>query len=294
MVALLWVLSILHIAICLPTRWLAGNAKDLGQYGFCYYDMGSVLDLMEDRFEEISSDGSLMMNEDYMMDMFSSIAIKVDPFAEYLEFMFTEKQSKPVTGCKSNDGKILPYDELRAELFYPSRIDIRQTDGLVSRLGEEAATTFLIEFCDTSKATSAYLSSIGGKFSKSKLSDQDRMAGMNKDASNSISESNHASSTHSLKTSGTIWIDSAAGEGQTCANNDFGRGHEAMVTARAGRGGKLERVFGTFHSLPAELQETIIIAAKRGASKIKKSHDVALAAQKAARLKKEEIAHKEN
>ena len=68
--------------------------------------------LIEDRFEEISENGSLMLNEDYMMDMFSSIAIKVDPFAEYLEFMFTEKQSKPVTGCKSNDEKILPYDEL--------------------------------------------------------------------------------------------------------------------------------------------------------------------------------------
>ena len=65
-----------------------------------------------------------------------------------------------------------------------------------------------------------------------------------------------------------------------------------MVTARAGRGGKLEHVFGTFHFLPAELQETIIVAAKRGASKIKKSHNLALAAQKAARLKKEEIAHK--
>ncbi len=35
-----------------------------------------------------------------------------------------------------------------------------------------------------------------------------------------------------------------------------------MVVPRAGRGGKLERVFGTFHSLPAELQETIIVAAK--------------------------------
>ena len=118
------------------------------------------------------------------------------------------------------------------------------------------------------------------------------MAGMNKDTSNSISKSNHAASTHSLKTSGTICIDSAAGEGQTCANNDFGQGNEAMITSRAGRGGKLECVFGTFHSLPAELQETIIVAAKCGASKIKKSHDVALAAQKAAHLKKEEIAHK--
>ena len=73
-----------------------------------------------------------------------------------------------------------------------------------------------------SKAISTYLPSYSAKLSKSQLYDQDRMAGMNKDASNSISESNHASSTHSLKTRGTIRIDRAAGEGQTCANNDFG------------------------------------------------------------------------
>ena len=53
---------------------------------------------MEDRIEEISNNGSLMMNEDYMMDMFSSISIKVDPFTYCLEFMFTEKQRKPVAG----------------------------------------------------------------------------------------------------------------------------------------------------------------------------------------------------
>jgi hypothetical protein len=68
-----------------------------------------------------------------------------------------------------------------------------------------------------------------------------------------------------------------------------------MVTARAGRDGKLERVFGTFHSLLAELQEAIIVAAKRGASKIKKSHDVALTAPKAALLKKRrDCTHEEN
>ncbi len=32
--------------------------------------------LIEDRFEEISKNGSLMLNEDYIMDMFSSIASK--------------------------------------------------------------------------------------------------------------------------------------------------------------------------------------------------------------------------
>jgi hypothetical protein len=32
--------------------------------------------LIEDRFEEISENGSLMLSKDYMMDMFSSIALK--------------------------------------------------------------------------------------------------------------------------------------------------------------------------------------------------------------------------
>ena len=142
-----------------------------------------------------------------MMGMSSSIPIKVDPFAEYIEFMFTEKPSKPVAGCKSDDKHIMSYDELQAEHFYPSRIDVQQTDGHFSSLGEEAVMALLIEFWDPSKATSAYLTSISGKFIKSQLSDQDRMAGINKDASNSISESNHASSTHSLKTNGTIPIE---------------------------------------------------------------------------------------
>ena len=50
-VALLWVLSIIHIAICIPTRYLAGNTEDLAAYNFGYYDMGTMLDLMEECFE---------------------------------------------------------------------------------------------------------------------------------------------------------------------------------------------------------------------------------------------------
>jgi len=42
------------------------------------------------------------------------------------------------------------------------------------------------------------------------------------DESNIISETNHASSMHSLKTSGTTRIDNAADEGQTHTNNYFG------------------------------------------------------------------------
>jgi hypothetical protein len=44
---------------------LAGNAMALGNCGFSYNDMGTVLDLMEDRLEDISNDGSFMMNRLY-------------------------------------------------------------------------------------------------------------------------------------------------------------------------------------------------------------------------------------
>ena len=49
---------------------------------------------MKGCFEGIVEDGMLMLDESYMMDMFSSIADKVDPFKDYLDFMFTQKLSK--------------------------------------------------------------------------------------------------------------------------------------------------------------------------------------------------------
>lgn len=58
------------------------------------------------------------------------------------------------------------------------------------------------------------------------MSNDNIEATLNKDASNSIFESNHASSTHSLKASGMVQIDNAARKGQTGANNHFRWGHK--------------------------------------------------------------------
>ena len=66
---------------------------------------------------------------------------------------------------------------------------------------------------------------------------------LNKDASNGISESNHAFSTHFLKASGKKWLNYAAGERLMHANNDFGCGHDAMVTGRSSKMEKLEHMF---------------------------------------------------
>jgi hypothetical protein len=88
------------------------------------------------------------------------------------------------------------------------------------------AATFLIEFQDPKKATSDYLSSISGIRSWAMVSDEDKLASQGKDATTSISESVHASSTVGLGIAGTICLDHVTAEGQTRSNNDFGCGHE--------------------------------------------------------------------
>lgn len=79
-VALLCVLSILHISVCLPLCWLAGKSHELADYGFGYYNMGMALDAMEAAFQEIVDNGELLFDEDFMMNIFSEISNVVDPF----------------------------------------------------------------------------------------------------------------------------------------------------------------------------------------------------------------------
>ncbi len=71
-----------------------------------------------------------------------------------------------------------------------------------------------------------YLWGISGIRSWAMVSDEDKLASQGKDATTSISESVHASSTVGLGILGTICLNHATAEGQTRSNNDFGCGHE--------------------------------------------------------------------
>lgn len=290
-VALLRVLSILHIAICVPTRWLAGKTHELKEYNFGYYDMGKALDLMETAFESILNDGSLIYNEEFMMDsIFSEITESVDPFREYLQYMWVEKSGYTVAGPR--DEKVLPADELRAALFYPSRADIMQTDDLSSELGVISAMAFLKEFRDTTKATHNYLSSIDGKFSLKSISDDTRKAGLGKEASNSTSESDFASAKQAVKDYGTLRLDSAAAAGQTRTNDDFGRCHDLLINISKKEGMDAKR--GTLFDLPDELIRSLFYAARKGAPRLRKRHDNALKILNQAKLDKLKTAQLEN
>jgi len=61
-----------------------------------------------------------MLNEDFVINIFSKFQEKIDPFDDYLTHIFEEKLSNPVDGSTSVDNKVIPFDLLRAELFYPT------------------------------------------------------------------------------------------------------------------------------------------------------------------------------
>jgi hypothetical protein len=289
MVALLRVLSILHIAVCMPVRWLAGNTENLAQYDFGAVSMGRTLDMLEDAFIKISSDGALLLDEDFVMNIFSDIVEEVEPFDKYLNFMFNEKSSNPV-GTWNRENKVKPYQLLRKELFYPTRKDIQQTYDLTCQLACEAASIFLMEFRDPTKATSKYLSSISRPKSWCSASDETKSMFLNVSASNSVSEANHASYTVGLKLSGTIRLDHVCAEGQTRHNNDFGRGHEVLVKAGGRQNGNVNGNIGTYTTLCEEHQRSIIQAALENAHAIRRRFDDALARYAEGRREKEELA----
>ena len=62
MIYFLRVLSILHIAVCMPLRWISGNCVDLSQHNFGVSDMASVVDIMDNTFYEGLIDGEKLID----------------------------------------------------------------------------------------------------------------------------------------------------------------------------------------------------------------------------------------
>ena len=73
MLALARVCAIIHLSICMPTRWLAGNSHKLEKYDWSVRSMGKIVDILEESLEELKEDGSKIMNEKFMMGFFDDI-----------------------------------------------------------------------------------------------------------------------------------------------------------------------------------------------------------------------------
>ena len=72
-VALLRVLSILHLSIVMPLRWLAWKCEELGDYAFGVANMPTALDLIDNAMAQVASDGNKLLFDDTMMAVFEPL-----------------------------------------------------------------------------------------------------------------------------------------------------------------------------------------------------------------------------
>jgi hypothetical protein len=58
--------------------------------------MGRVIDLVYDAFVAILSDGSLILDYDFMMDTFADLQKKMSEFNTYMTWFFKEKECNTI------------------------------------------------------------------------------------------------------------------------------------------------------------------------------------------------------
>ena len=63
--------------------------------------MPDAVDLMDKAFAKIQRDDKKIMNDTFIFGIFNNIAKKVNPFEEYMEFMFEHKKSIPIVSFKN-------------------------------------------------------------------------------------------------------------------------------------------------------------------------------------------------
>ena len=299
-IAILRVLSILHIAVTLPHRYLSGCADKLADDNFCVLDMNSVVDSIERAMEQIAADGELFLDEDFMMNIFADVVTSVAPLEKYLNYVFEDMTGVTNGGSRNAEDKVIVMDLLRAELFFPTRSYIRETHNFSCMLAEEIASVVLVELRDPRKVTAGVLESVKGRYCASNITEVDRQLCMGMKAHNAISESCHASATESLRSGVTVRLDHAGASGQTRMNGDFRRGHEAMVKGRRSKsereaeheGANLANASlqeGGFHALLPPLKESLVQSAREDVWKMRRRFDAALKIQRAERQRREEI-----
>ena len=113
LVALSQLLSILHVAVCIPCRWLAGKPHELARYEWGPMLMGRVIDMLNDAMGEIHKTPAMILDEKYMMAIFDEYLHKLPLFKKYWDELLSKRKSGT---------KVVHYARLLTQLFAPTRL----------------------------------------------------------------------------------------------------------------------------------------------------------------------------
>ena len=299
-------MAIFHYKIAMPMRWLAGNTHTLGALGYNWSarSMGKAIDALHDAMTVIEKDGSKLLDETFMNKIFSKIytgengeAVSLPPLDDAMKYYMGESavlivrlfrflfisqfilhytEDKQTTAI---DGKsrVLPFDKLNCELFYPTRKENKQTKSLVQKMAKEVGECLLKELRDPKKATSDYLTSKGGVFSWGETSEDEHIMCLGKMATNDPAESPFAGLTRQMQTFGRVLGSHASAVAHARYNGDF---------KRDWKGSKQD---GAFHQLSGEMRKSLMIFALSISPSIRQSEMIALNRQRRAKMKKQKM-----
>ena len=98
-------LSILHLSICMPFRFLAGKTHEFKECGWGPMSMGRVIDTLEKNMVSIVRDPRLILDEDFMMGMFDEYMYEIKPFKEYVDLLYEKKKMSLISRIVARKSK---------------------------------------------------------------------------------------------------------------------------------------------------------------------------------------------
>ena len=285
MIAQIRVAAIMHLAVVIPMRWLAGNTHKLAHCKWGERSMGRAVDLLHKAFVKIQADGSKLLDEDFVMKIFKPLYKDLPDLKDYLDYHLEEKVGNVIGSNKQNE-RVKAIEEAMSELFYPQNLENRQTTEFCYELAGGVATTVLTELLHPKKATKDYLSHGGGIYSQAKITKKDQEASLGMRANNDPSEGNFATFSDVLRYGGRIDLMSAAGIGQMRYNKDMKRDLASLVTGRKSKKATKPPELGLFHKLREKLQNSLLAVSKKRAGFARSSFKESLVRQRACRARK--------
>ena len=97
MISLARLLSIIHIFLCMPFYWLAGKTHSMKEYkNWGLPPMARVIDTLIEKMNAISEKPELILNEQFMIDIFKKYREELSPFQAYWDEIFNKKQMSVV------------------------------------------------------------------------------------------------------------------------------------------------------------------------------------------------------
>jgi hypothetical protein len=282
MIALSRFLSIMHIAVCMPLRWLAGCTHKLGVYDWGPFSMGRAIDSLKDKMNLMVDDPSLILNKNWMMDMWKPFSNELPPFEKYLNETFNKRQMKVI--ARKSGANVVQYGLLREELFNPTRKSAAATYDRTLELARIAADAIISELLDETKATAKYLSipDENGEYSEYSFkgaSEEKKSMTLWKSATNDEAESVLGSATRNIQVYSRIHI-SGAGAVSSIKRNRF-MDRSAIECEM--------KPLGLFHTLDEKMREAIILLALDDAIATRNQSNHDLQAQATERRCKSEL-----